>query len=419
MVESGGIRSGRPYVIEDYRPREIAGALSRLLGLMPVVVLTGMRQVGKSTLLVNEPLLSDRDYFTLDNPVTQAALRESPDTELAAFDRLTIDEAQREEGLFLAIRRALASRETPGRFLVSGSASLPLRKGTAETLAGKAVYRRMLPMTRREISGRTEREPFLLDFIRKPRRVKNRDVVPLTNDEVLRGGMPRVALSSAEVGEVWLEGYEQTYLERDILYLSRIENMVGFKIMLRLLAARSGQILNLNQVARDAELPHNTAKHYLGLLEELFVVQRIQPYTRSLRSGIRKSPKLFVSDSGIACSLAGCRDLSEHPLRGFMYETYVFQNLTAILEAHSSGWGIGYWRVDETREVDLVLDTREQVVGIEIKAGEIPQKKDIRSLRAFMEATPECDLCILGYNGVDIATLGEGIWALPLDLLLQ
>ena len=212
--------------------------------------------------------------------------------------------------------------------------------------------------------------------------------------------------------------HKQTYLERDIFYLSRIENIVGFKTMLRLLAARSGQILNLNQVARDAELRHNTAKHYLGLLEELFVVQRVQAYTRSLRSGIRKSPKLFVSDSGIACFLAGCRELADHPLKGFMFETYVFQNLAAILEAHAPGWSIRSWRVDETREVDLVLDTREQAVGIEIKAGEIPQKKDIRALRAFMDSTPECRLCILAYNGVDIATLGEGIWAVPLGLLL-
>lgn len=411
--------SGKAHIVKKYVSREISADIGRLLNSMPVVVVTGMRQVGKSTMLVNDPRFADREYVTLDDPVLQVALRENPDSELSSYDRVTIDEAQKEDGLFPAIKRAVARDEHRGRFLLSGSASLPLKKATAESLAGKAIYRRMMPMTRREISQDIEQEPFLLGFIRKPRKVRNLDAKPVTDDEVMRGGMPQVVLSPKEAGEIWLAGYEQTYLERDILYLSRIENLVGFKTMLRLLATRTGQILNLNQVARDAELPHNTAKRYLGLLEELFIFQRVYPFMRSLRSGIKKSPKLFLSDSGIACHMAGCRDLSGHPLRGFMYETYTFQNLQGIMEAHSAGWTVNYWRIDETREVDLVIDTREQVVGIEIKAGEQLRNKDIRSLRTFMEAVPECRVCILAYNGVDVVDLGEGIWAVPLGLIIR
>ncbi|OFW61834.1 MAG: hypothetical protein A2W01_11010 [Candidatus Solincola sediminis] len=419
MAERDFTISSKAHIIKEYVPREISLEIGRLLDFMPVVVLTGMRQVGKSTMLVNDPRFADREYVSLDDPIFQFSLRENPDSELSSYGRMTIDEAQTEDDLFRAIKRALAREETPGRFLLSGSASLPLKKATAESLAGKAIYKRMIPMTRREILRNIEEEPFLLRFIRKPKRARNLDIRPITDDEVMRGGMPQVVLSPREAGDIWLSGYEQTYLERDILYLSRIENLIAFKTMLRLLAARSGQILNLNQVARDAELNYNTAKNYLGLLEELFVIQRVHPYTRSLRSGIKKSPKLFLSDAGIACWMAGCSSLSDHPLRGFMYETYFLENLMGILEAHCSGWTVHYWRVDETREVDLVIDTREQVVGIEIKTGEQLGNKDLVSLRTFMKATPECQLCILAYNGGEVADLGQGIWAVPLGLLLQ
>ncbi len=419
MAEARTAQPGRAYEVKDYVTREIASTMNDLLDSMPVVVLTGMRQVGKSTMLVNDPLLAEREYVSLESPAVQVALHENPDSELSSYHRVTIDEAQRGENLFPAIRRAIARDQANGRFLLSGSASLPLKKATAESLAGAAVYRQMMPMTRREISRDIEKEPFLLDFIRKPRKVRNLDVKPVTDMEVARGGMPQVVLSSRKDGDIWLSGYEQTYLERDILYLSKIENIIGFKTMLRLLSARTAQILNLEQVARDAGLSHNTAKRYLGLLEELFVVRRIHPYSRSLRTSVRKSPKLFLPDSGISCYLAGCHELGRHHLRGFMYETYFFQNLMGILEAHTRGWMVHYWRVSEAREVDLVIDTRQRVVGIEVKAGETIDKRDIKSLRAFMEAAPECNLSILAYNGFEIVSLGDGIWAVPLGALLR
>ena len=419
MAQKTASISSRAYIVRRYVPREIAPTLKRMLGHMPVVVLTGMRQVGKTTMLVNDPLFQDRDYISLDETPIQLAVKENPDALLSSYERVTIDEAQKDKGLFPVVRRVVHVDKTRGRFLLSGSSSLPLKEATAESLAGDAVYLQMGPLTRREVARITEQPPFLPDFIKRPRRAATDTVTPISATEVMRGGMPGVVLPGWEAGQVWLASYEQTYLERDILYLKRIESLSGFKALLSLLATRTAQILNVDQLARDlGGLSRNTVNRYVDLLEQLFVVHQVQPYSRNVRVRTRKHPKVMLADSGIACYLAGVQDVSSHPLKGFMYETYVYQNLAGILQAHAPAWDIYYWRVDQ-KEVDFVVDTKEQAVGIEVKASEVLRAEDIKSVRAFKESTADCRLCILAYNGLEVVNLGEGIWAVPLGLLLS
>jgi uncharacterized protein len=420
MAQKSTSISARAYIVRRYVPREIAPTIKRMLEHMPVVVVTGMRQVGKTTMLVNDPLFDDRDYISLDDTAVQLGVKENPDELLSSYKRVTIDEAQKDKDLFRAVKRVVHADKSRGRFILSGSSTLPLREATAESLAGDAIYLQMGPLTRREVSRITDRPPFLPDFIKKPRRLPAKAVTPISAAEVTLGGMPGVVLPSREAGRVWLAGYEQTYLERDILYLKRIESLSGFKALLSLLATRTAQILNVDQLARDlGNLSRNTVERYIDLLEQLFVVHQIQAYSRNVRVRVRKHPKVMLADSGIACYLAGVRDASSHPLKGFMYETYVYQNLAGILQAHAPDWNIYYWRVDNKKEVDFVVDTKEQAVGIEVKASEIVRAEDTVSLRAFKESAADCRLCILAYNGHEVVNLGEGIWAVPLGLLLS
>lgn len=419
MVQQAASFSARAHIVSPYIPREIAATVERMLRHLPVVVLTGMRQVGKTTMLVNDPRFRDREYISLDTTAIQLGVKENPDEVLSSYGRVTIDEAQKDKGLFQAVRREVHKNKTPGRFILSGSSTLPLKEATAESLAGDAIYLHIGPLSRREVSRTTDRPPFLPDFIKKPRRVASKDFPPVTSVDVLRGGMPGVVLPSQEAGQVWLAGYEQTYLERDILYLKRIEHLSGFKSLLALLATRTAQILNVDQLANDlGGLARNTVKRYIDLLEALFVVNLVQPYSRNVRVRTRKHPKIVLTDSGIACFLSGVRDVSSHPLKGFMYETYAFQNLSGILQAYEPDWEICYWRVNG-KEVDFVIDARDQAVGIEIKSSEIVNSEDARNLRLFKGSTTDCRLGILAYNGFEVVNLGDGIWAVPLGLLLS
>lgn len=411
--------SAKAHIVRRYLRRDIAPTVTRMLQHMPVVVVTGMRQVGKTTMLVNDPLFKDRDYVTLEDTAVQLGISQNPDEFLSSYERVTIDEAQKDPDLVPALRRVVHADQTRGRFILSGSSTLQLKRAAAESLAGDAVYLRMGPLSRRELLGDISRPPFLTGFIDSPGRPAVMDFSPVTPTEVLRGGMPGVVLPSWEAAQVWLSGYEQTYLERDILYLSRIESLSGFRALLALLATRSAGILNVdNLTAQLGGLGRNTVKRYIDLMKELFIVDLLDPYSRNVSVRTRKQPKVLLADSGIACYMAGITDVTTHPLGGLMYETYVHQNLAAILQAHAHDWKLYYWRV-RGREVDFVVDTRDQAVGIEVKSSEALDLHDADSLRTFMDNVSDCKLCILAYNGDSLVDLGGGVWAVPLGLLLS
>lgn len=405
--------------IMTYLQREIAPTVDAALRAMPVVAITGMRQTGKSTFLQNQPELSGRRFVSLDDLSVLAAARENPDAFIAGDEPLTIDEAQRCPELFLAIKRAVDRERRPGRFLLSGSANFLLMKNMADSLAGRAVYFRLSPFTRRELAGTTAKTPFLKRLADglTPDQTPHQEAIGL--DEVLRGGMPTVALGEMPSPELWFKGYEQTYLERDIRDLSRIGNVIAFRNLLRLAALRSGQILSLSELARDAGLSHTTVSSHLSLAELSCVAHRTPPYLRNQASRLIKSPKLFFSDSGLACFLASITNLADHPLKGAMLETYVAQNLQGILEAAWPQAQLSFWGIQGRREVDFVLEAGDACLAIEVKAAAQWGGADLGGLKAFLERTPQCAAGILAYNGTTLHRLGDRLWAVPLAVLLS
>ncbi len=405
--------------MQGYWARELAHTIAEALNDLPVAVVTGMRQVGKSTMLENDSLFSDRAYLGLDDFGTLAELRENPYGVLDRNARVSIDEAQRYPEIFMALKRVVDKERQPGRFLLSGSANFALLRGVSESLAGRAIYFDLLPMSRREISGEIQNEPFIVSFFRKPILAKDSDYEPVADREVLQGGLPPVAVGGVRNRASWFKGYEQTYLERDLRDVASVENVFGFRNLLKLTALRTAQILNASELARDASLPTNTATRYLGWMEASFMIRRLPPFMRNKSSSVIKTPKVFLTDSGLACYLCGCRDLRDDPLRGAFLETYVFQNLLSILEAHFQHADLFYWRTRGGSEVDFVIDEARQCVAIEVKSGARWDRRDLKGLRSFLEATPRCKAAILAYNGTEVAQLGDRLWVIPLGLLLS
>ncbi len=406
----------------DYRPRELAGLVSDALGSLPVVVVTGLRQSGKTTFLQNDGALRDRRYLTLDDFATLEAARREPEALLDSDRPVTIDEAQRCPELLPAIKRAVDKQRAPGRFLLSGSANLALLKDVSESLAGRALYLTLRPFSLRESSAGTEDLPFLVRFLKEPGLPKVDDFESLDDDAVLDGGLPPIVLGEAASRELWLLGYEQTYLERDVRDLSQVADLVSFRHVLRLAALRSAQILNQSELARDASLPASTVSRYLGLLETSFVLDRLEPYLRNRTTRLIKSPKVFISDSGLAAHLAAVTDLSAasgDPLRGALFETFVHQNVTAILGAHLPRARVAFWNIQGRYEVDFVITTPSYAIAVEVKAASRFKKRDLRGLTAFKAKTRECRAGILAYNGSEAVALGDDLYAIPLGLLLS
>jgi hypothetical protein len=403
-----------------YIPREIHTAVAPALSTMPIVVITGMRQTGKTTFLQNDPLFKKYQYVSLDDFATLQTAQSQPGSLLAAAERLCIDEAQKAPDLLTAVKRAVDRDRTPGRFVLSGSANFALLKGISESLAGRAIYFVLQPLSCREMKSALNKEPFLVRALGGDIDLSGNATAALRAAEILRGGMPAVRSLSPEAAAVWFRGFEQTYVERDIREIARIDDILSFRSVIKLAALRTGQILNMSQLARDARLSQITTTRYVQLAETSFLLRRLPPFLRNRSSRLIKSPKLYATDSGLACHLAGIEHLdSDEPMRGVLFETYALQNIAAILEAHAPEARISYWHIQGRREVDFVIEHKKHCVAIEVKAAGRWSESDLASLKVFLENTPSCRAAILAYNGTQSAQLGKKLWAVPLGTLLS
>lgn len=385
---------------------------------MPVVVLSGMRQAGKSTLLKNLPQLSRRRYISFDDYNILEAARRDPEGFIAGNKPVTIDEAQKFPEILTVIKREVDRKRKPGQFILSGSANFLLLKNISESLAGRAVYLTLYPFNRREIMRTTRILPALMHFISKGV-FPGRKFAPLNWQEVLTGGMPSVCLGEVKQPVVWFRGYEQTYLERDIRSLAQVADLISFRHLLQLISLRNGGVLNISELARDAKLTVMTAVRYLSLMEASFIVFRLYPYLGNRSSRLIKAPKIYISDSGLAAYLSGIRKLDAHePLRGALLEGYVAQNLQSIISTHSPETKINYWNIQGRFEVDFILETAGKTIAIEVKYGSRVRENDIAGLKAYLQSAINCSGGIVAYNGADVLKLEDKIWAVPITLLI-
>jgi len=406
----------------DYHQRDITDAVSTALENMPVVVVTGMRQTGKTTFLCSQPDLSDRSYVSFDDFAQLESAKSDPDGFIRRDQPLTIDEAHKCPEIFGAIKRAVDKRRIPGQFLLSGSANFSVLKNITESLAGRSVYLAIHPFNRREIHRQTTPEPFIKKFFENQDNDWKATGKPVLPEEVARGSMPTVCLQQVNDPVIWFRGYEQTYLERDVRELSRVGDLSTLRTLLRLTALRTGQLLSPSQLGRDAKLSAATTSRYLSLFEASFLITRIQPYLGNRSSRLIKSPKLYLSDAGLASYLTGL-DLSSSirndPLYGALLETYVAQNLLSILSAKWQNGSLYFWAVQGRHEVDFVIEARRSCIALELKSAARWQERDLAGLRAFLTATPHCKAGILCHNGEDAVRLGQKLWALPTSLVLS
>lgn len=235
--------------------------------------------------------------------------------------------------------------------------------------------------------------------------------------------MPPVCLGDIADPQVWFKGYEQTYLERDVRALSQVADLTVFRNLLMLAALRTGQILKASELARDAKLSAATVSRYLGLLQISFVIRLLEPSLNNRSSRLIKSPKLYLTDSGLAGYLTGASspDASSpgDPIWGALLENHVATNLAALLEAHWPSARLFFWSIQGRQEVDFVIEAGRKTLAIEVKAATRWHERDLGGLKAFLAATPSCQAGILAHNGTDAVSLGDRLWAVPLGMLLS
>lgn len=399
----------------DTAPRRAAAALRRAARVMPAVVVSGARQTGKSTLvggILNRP---ERLYLTLDDLDVLGQARTAPDDLAARAPRVTLGEVQRAPDLLLAVKRAIDADRRAGRFVLTGSANLLLMRQVSDTLAGRASYLTLWPMTRREQLGLGACG--IWDDLLVADDADWHDVVSAQKLEredwqsfARRGGypVPALQLRSAEDRRTWFAGYTQTYLERDLQDLSAVASLPDLRRVMRAVCLRLGQLANQAELGRDVAVPQPTVHRWLNLLEASYQLVRVPAYASNRTKRLIKTPKMYWADTGLALHLSG-----EEP-GGPHLENLVLGDLLAWRDARSQRAEVLYWRTAAGEEVDFVIEAGGTVVPIEVKATSRPRVADARHLASFREEyRGRCRSALLLHTGDRVEWLAPGILAAP------
>jgi uncharacterized protein len=417
-----------------------ANFLSRMLsGRLPdatsrrVVVLTGARQTGKTTLC--RQIYGGLRYINLDAPENRDTLRGLSTVAWAeTVGNAVIDEAHKEPSVFEKVKYAFDDEKISFTVLTGSSQILLLQK-IRESLAGRAFFYELWPLMQCELLASVKTQdpsPPLLDrfftsesigdiLSRIPPNLLEEEDYPYRkaeNDLLNWGGMPALLGLSEEERWQWLKNYGYTYLERDLGDLARMDDLMPFRKFQRLSALRSSMLLNYSQLARDTGISVDTARRYLEYLRISFQSLLLQPYYRNLTSSVVKTPKLFWIDVGILRQLTGFKGETT----GQIYETMVVCEIFKWMRTNQQDGELYFYRTRSGMEIDLLLETPAGLIGMEIKSRATVFDQDVRPLQAVAEALPSglWRGGVILYRGNRIFQIASpDIWALPSRRLLQ
>lgn len=403
-------------------PRLLDSRIREALSDTPVVLINGPRQCGKTTLVRRYD--HELPYFTLDDGNFLASVRADPVGFVRRIDRAVIDEVQHAPELLRAIKLSVDQDRRPGRFLLTGSANLLAVPKVADSLAGRMEILTLLPLMQAEIERRDCR--FLdraLDQDWPLQAGGGRTPSVDLLGRVLVGGYPEMlARSTPARRAAWAGAYLKALLERDVRDLSAIDRLDDMPRLVGVLAQLSGQLVNFAQVGGQLGMDSKTAQKYLGVLENLFLVKRIAPWSSNELSRLVKTPKLHFLDSGLQAALVRLnaeRALADRARFGATLESWVCGELAKILSLTPEPWQIFHYRDKDQVEVDFVLESPDrQLVGIEVKASATVVPGDFRGLkRLHALAGNRFASGIVLHDGDRALPMGERLWAVPFAML--
>lgn len=402
----------------EYVERWLTADLQAAIQQHQIVILTGARQVGKSTLLRNAAPFRDWRFVTLDDYDALRQADESPQGLWAGTNQIILDEVQKVPKLLAAIKQAVDTHPGRYRFMLSGSANLLLMRQVSESLAGRAVYFVLDPLTAGEEHARPK--PDLIERLLTgwlPAEQEFSTPAPDHLSIMLRGLLPALLpLANPRDWTRWWEGYVATYLERDLRQISQIDSLADFRRLMELAALRSGQVLNQTDLGRDAGLSQPTVHRYLNLLETTHLFERLQAYQINRGQRLIKSPKVMWNDPGLAVFLSGyysAADLAMSRELGSFYELLIYHHIRVLTRLLTPSARLYFWRTGQGSEVDFVLEYGRKLIVFEVKHRSQANFGDTAGLRAFIAAYPHTQAGIVVTNGRAIQRLDEKIIAIP------
>jgi predicted AAA+ superfamily ATPase len=402
-------------------PRFAADVVSTALRDTPVVMVIGPRQCGKTT-LVRDLVAAEREFITMDDDTVLEAARSDPTGLVRGLDRTTIDEVQRTPDLLRAIKRSVDEDRRAGRFLLTGSANILALPQVSESLAGRMEIVRLLPLSRSEIRGR---KPRFLTAVFAGKVDKPAETMTGENlvEAVLIGGYPEMLRrKEAKRRQTWALDYVKAIVQRDVREIAEVEKLDQMPRLLRVLANHSGQLTNFTQLGGQIGFDDKTTRKYVGILEQLFLVRRMEPWFRNRLKRLIKTPKLHFLDSGLLGVLLGAtpeRVARDRAIFGALLETFVFAEVLKQTSWADEDYSLYHYRDKDQDEVDLVIETGSgTLTGLEVKAGATVYADDFKGLRKLEGACgDDFKLGVVLYDGESLVPFGDRLLAAPISCL--
>lgn len=405
-----------------YYKRTLSNRWLEISQQFPVLLLTGPRQIGKTTFL-KHILEKNRNYVTLDDPDKRLLAKDDP---VLFFKRyqppLLIDEIQYAPNLMQYIKMQVDNNRKPGMFWLTGSQQFQMMKGISETLAGRVAIINILGFSRNERHQKNiEEQPFLptREILENRLSKLKKDESKNIYDEVWQGGFPALITGETKDWKIFYNSYLRTYLERDVRDLTQVGNEGAFITFLKACAARTAQILNLTELARDADISVNTAKNWLSILQASFQVFLLEPYHGNLTKRLVKRPKLYFMDTGLCSFLTGwatSKSLFSGVMSGAMLETYVFTEILKSWWHKAETPSIYYYRDKTGVEMDFLLTQNQMFYPLEVKKSASPKKKWTSAFSTVSRLGKiDCGgvICLCK----ELLPLGRNIFAIPIDII--
>jgi len=348
-------------------PRKMEKALLQRAEFYPAVFVTGPRQSGKTTLLKHS--FPGHRFVTLEDPDLRVYATDDPRGFLNSLgEKAIIDEAQNVPEIFSYLQGMIDSSSGTGKYILSGSQNFLLMERISQTLAGRVGILNLLPFSYGEISTATT-------------------LAAKTNDWIFTGGYPRIYDQNINP-QIFYSDHTNTYVERDVRSLKSIVDINTFTRFIRLCAGRIGQLVNHSKLASDAGISAATARDWLSILEASYIAYFVQPYYKSTNRRLIKAPKLYFTDTGLACYLLGIRDSTQiefHHLRGSLFENIIMNEY--VKNQYNLGMqpNLYFWRDSNNTEVDMLFEKDNEITLAEIKASETLQSRSFRALTSVAE----------------------------------
>jgi len=345
--------------------RSYENTLSRLFSQFPSVVVTGPRQVGKTSLV--RKIFPDLEYVSLDLPSLAEQAEKSPNTFFRnRKEPLIIDEIQYAPSVLRHLKAMIDENKRPGRFILTGSQNFPLMQGVSESLAGRCGILNMLNLSAAEVRQAFDRFD--------------------ENAYLLKGGFPELYERPEIDHQLWYASYLSTYLERDVRNILNVGSLRDFDRFLRAVAARTAQLLSYSELARDVGISPNTARQWISVLQASGQIFLLEPYHRNLGKRLIKSPKIYMCDTGLALFLMGFETwdaVSRHPVVGAIWETHVVMQVVKHYQSSGKRIPLWFWRTVHGAEVDLLVERGGRFVAIENKFSENPDHATLKGIQAL------------------------------------